>query len=207
MSCRRSCGGRRAARRPALAAVHRGGRRHAARPGRRAHGPARAALRHAAAGRPPARPGDADAGRELRRAALQARGQLGPGHASARSPSCPPPRPTAARCRSIRTCSSRSSTSSACTRSTSASNARDRLARLRVEHDAGDRRRPPLARLRRRRPGVRGRASAASCGRSSAPASPTRCSRGGCSSPTSRAWARPSRRSPRSRRTTPTRRS
>ena len=37
---------------------------------------------------------------------------------------------------------------------------------------------------------------AASCGRSSAPACATRCGRGGCSSPTSRAWARPSRRSP-----------
>ena len=46
-------------------------------------------------------------------------------------------------------------------------------------------------------------ASAASCGPSSAPASPTRCGRGGRSWPTSRASARPCRRWPRSRPTTP----
>ena len=48
------------------------------------------------------------------------------------------------------------------------------------------------------------RCSAASCARSSAPGWPTRCARGGCSSPTSRASARPCRRWPRSRPTTPT---
>ena len=67
----------------------------------------------------------------------------------------------------------------------------------------GDRRRAPLARVRRGRAGGGGRAWAASCGRSSAPASPTCCTRGAPSSPTSRASARPSRRSPRSRPTTP----
>ena len=51
---------------------------------------------------------------------------------------------------------------------------------------------PSAARARRTR--MRWSASrgwAASCARSSAPASGTRSSRGGCSSPTSRAWARP----------------
>ena len=43
------------ARRAALAAVHAGGRRDAARAAGRPHGPARAALRHAPAGRPGAR--------------------------------------------------------------------------------------------------------------------------------------------------------
>ena len=55
----------------------------------------------------------------------------------------------------------------------------------------GDRRRPPLARVGRARRWSASRGWAASCGRSSAPASGTRSSRGGCSSPTSRGWARP----------------
>ena len=55
-----------------------------------------------------------------------------------------------------------------------------------------DRRRPPLARRPTRRRWRPRRAWAASCGRSSAPASPTCCTRGARSSPTSRASARPS---------------
>ena len=128
-----------------------------------------------------------------------------PDTVEAPSSSCPRPRRTAARSRSTRTCWSRSSTSSACTRSTSATHAREALERLRTEHDnaIGAVRRSRAVRRRRSSPASRG--SAASCARSSAPASSTRWSRGGCSSPTSRAWARPSRRWRRWRRTTPTR--
>ena len=71
----------------------------------------------------------------------------------------------------------------------------------------GDRRGPPLARRRRRRARLRGPARRRAAPVPARRASSTRSSRGGCSSPTSRAWARPSRRWPRSRRTTPTRRS
>ena len=86
-------------------------------------------------------------------------------------------RPHAAR--STRTCWSRSSTSCARTASTSAPNAREVLDRLRARARRGDRRRPPLARARTAPSlDVRGPRSAASCGRSSAPASPTRWSRG-----------------------------
>ena len=65
-----------------------------------------------------------------------------------------------------------------------------------------DRRRAPLARRPRTRRWRARTGSAASCSRSSAPASPTCCARGAPSSPTSRAWARRSRRSPRWRPTT-----
>ena len=70
-----------------------------------------------------------------------------------------------------------------------------------------DRGRPPLARARRARRSRSRRSWAASSSRSSAPGSPTRSTPAGRSSPTSRGWARPSRRSPRWRPTTPTRRS
>ena len=86
-----------------------------------------------------------------------------------------------------------------------APNAADVLERLRAEHDVA------IEDVRRSRAhdgprAARSRAcSAASCARSSAPGWPTRCARGGCSSPTSRGSARRCRRSPRSRPTTPTR--
>ena len=86
-----------------------------------------------------------------------------------------------------------------------AANAREVLDRLRREHDAAidDVRRSRA--VDARGAGGRGRASAASCGRSSARASPTCCTPGARSWPTSRASARPCRRSPRWRPTTPTR--
>ena len=73
-----------------------------------------------AAGRAGPGAGDADARRELRRVALQARGQLGPGHGRRVRRAARRRGARAHACRSTRTCSSRSSTSSACTRSTSA---------------------------------------------------------------------------------------
>ena len=79
---------------------------------------------------------------------------------------------------------------------------------LRAEHAEAARGDPPLARDRGRadRRGRR-RARRRRCSRSSGPACATCSTRGARSSPTSRAWARPSRRSPRWRPTTPSRRS
>ena len=86
---------------------------------------------------------------------------------------CRPARRTGARCRSTRTCSSRSSTTCARSASRSAPNAADVLERLRAEHDARSStcaaRAPTTGRRWRSRP-----CSAASCARSSAPGSPTR---------------------------------
>ena len=194
-------------RRPALAAVHAGGRRDAAGAARRAHGPARAALRLAPAGRAGARAGDADAGRVLRRVALQARGQLGPGHRrrvrrAARGRGARPHGPD----RPVPARAARALHPPARHRRRR-QRPRSALERLRTEHDAA------IGAVRRSRASdadalaCEDRGSAASCARSSARASSTRSSRGGCSSPTSRAWARPSRRWRRWRRTTPTRRS
>ena len=195
------------ARRPALAAVHAGGRRDAARAAGRAAGPARAALRDAAAGRPRARAGDADAGRELRRAALQARGQLGPGHRrrvrrAARRRGARPhaaDRPVPAR-------AARALHPPARDRRRRRTPAR-RSPGCAIEHDAA------IGAVRRSRAADGDAAGVRAAPGRRAAAVPARrrrvraASRGGCSSPTSRASARPSRRSRRSRRTTPTRRS
>ena len=134
-------------------------------------GPARAALRAAAcrSASEPA-PGDADAGRERRRAALQARGQLGPGH--------DPRLPGAARRRGARPHAAGRPVPAGAARALPAHVRRRRRATTRCEAAGpaaararrGDRRRPPLARPRRAAAGHRGRGSAASCGRSSAPA-------------------------------------
>ena len=159
-----------------------------------------------AAGRPRPRAGDADAGRELRRVALQARGQLGPGHGR----------------RVRRAAGGRGARPHAADRPVPARAARalhpPARHRRRLQRARGARAAARPSTTRRSTPSAArapptatcwsaSRGSAASCGRSSAPACGTRSSRGGCSSPTSRAWAR--RRGARrcSRRTTRTRRS
>ena len=194
--------GRRGARRAAVAAVLAGDRRGAAGAARRAARQARAALRDAAAGRPGAGAGDAGAGRQRRRAALHARRQLGPRH--------DPRVPRAAGLRGARPLAADRPLPRRAARALPAHVRRRGRAQRRRGARAparrarrGDRGRAPLARARRARRWRPRRRSAASCARSSAPASRTCCARGGRSSPTSRASARPSRRSPRWRRTAP----
>ena len=153
------------------------------------------------------RAGAGDARRSSRASASRASSSTSTGTRRRSPPSsrCPPARRTGARCRSTRTCSSRSSTTCARSASRSPPTRREVLERLRRRARRGDRR-TSAARARTTRPRWRSRrASAASCGRSSAPASRTCSRRGARSWPTSRGSARPCRRSPRWRPTTPTR--
>ena len=168
---------------------------------------ARPALRAAAARRARARAGHAVADRERGGAAAQARRQLGPGD--------DPRLPRAAGLRGARPLAAGRPLPARAARALPAHvrgrgrrrTRPDVLERLRAEHDARDRRRPPLARPRRAGAGGRGRA-----GRRAAPV-PARRRRlraegaAARSWPTSRGSARPCRRSPRSRPTAPTRRS
>ena len=178
--------------------------RGAARAARRAARQAGAALRDEAPDRPGARPGDARARRQRRRGALHARRQLGSRHDPRPSSPCPAceahgrslpldpylvePLEHYLRTHGVEV----------------AANAGDVLARLRVEHDEA------IEHVRRSRAhDARGAGHRGPARRRAAPV-PARgrrlraARRGGRSWPTSRASARPSRRSPRSRRTTPT---
>ena len=199
----RPCG---APRRPPVAPVHAGGGRRAAGDEGRAAGPAGAALRLAAPGGARAGAGEPDARRERRRAALQARDQLGPGHA-ARVPPAPglrgarahgPRRPVPARAAGALPAHLRRRAGRQRARGAGPAALGARL---------GDRRRPPLARdlggaARHRGPAGRRAAAVPARRRRLRPAR-----RGARSWPTSRASARPSRRWPRWRPTAPTRRS
>ena len=183
----------------------RAGRGGAAGDPRRAAGPARAALRLAPAGRPRPRAGLARARRGLRRAALQARHQLGSRRRCPPSSRCPPARRTAARSRSTRTCWSRWSTTCGC----SASSRPPTRARCSTGCAASTTPRSTTCAARApSTPGpleIEDAARRRAASRSSARASPTRCTPGARSWPTSRASARPCRRSRRWRPTTPTR--
>ena len=123
-------------------------------------------------------PGDARLLPERRRAALQARGQLGPGHdprlprAAGRRRAQPHAADRPVPARAARALPARPS------RSTSPPNALVALQDLRREHASRGRGGAPLARAGRARRWTASRASAASCARSSAPASATRSRRG-----------------------------
>ena len=121
----------------AVAAVQRSGRRRAA-ASCAARGFDQRALRcaHAAAGRPGARAGDAR--RWSRASASRASSSTSTGTRRRSPPSsrCPPARRTAARCRSTRTCSSRSSTTCARSASRSARTRATCSSACGAEHDA-----------------------------------------------------------------------